>query len=387
MSKHYLFTSVSASGHLNPTLPLVRELVDRGHRVSYVTDAKRRVEVEAAGATLVPTVWGGVDAGGALTFGPEMVLGRIRHLIAETRASYPVLMERFERDRPDAVCFDISTLLGRVLAEKLAVPDITLVPVFAANEHFSLFNRMLPVVDEATREQMMAELGELATELGLAALPHPVAGPPSDRTIVFIPREFQPAGDTFDDRFRFVGPLVGQRPDRGDWQPPTQGRPLLFISLGTVFNNRPDFFQMCVAAFGDGKWQVAMATGGVDPALLGDLPANFDVRPTFPQTLVLQHADAFLSHTGMNSTMESLLYGVPLVAVPQQPEQQANAERVEELGLGRRLVTDDITATMLRTAVDDVAADRGIRTRLDEMQAIIAKAGGAVEAADLVEAR
>ncbi|MDQ1624321.1 MAG: hypothetical protein QOH19_2739 [Actinomycetota bacterium] len=57
---------------------------------------------------------------------------------------------------------------------------------------------------------------------------------------------------------------------------------------------------------------------------------------------VLRHADVFLSHAGMNSTMEALCFGVPLVTFPLRPEQEATARRVEELGLGRRLAAEGI---------------------------------------------
>jgi len=163
---------------------------------------------------------------------------------------------------------------------------------------------------------------------------------------------------------------------------------VLFISLGTAFNDRPAFFRMCLQAFGDGVWQVAMAVGDrVDPAGLGPVPGNVEVRPSFPQLAVLRHADVFVSHAGMNSTMESLYHAVPLVTVPQMPEQEANARRVEELGLGRRLAPQELTPELLRATVDEVAADEEIRANLAAMRTSIRKAGGSVAAADAIEAR
>jgi MGT family glycosyltransferase len=163
---------------------------------------------------------------------------------------------------------------------------------------------------------------------------------------------------------------------------------VLFISLGTAFNDRPDFFRMCLQAFGDGAWQVAMAVGDrVDAGALGPVPGNVEVRPYFPQLAVLRHADVFVSHAGMNSTMESLYHAVPLVTVPQMPEQEANARRVEELGLGRRLDPLQLTPERLRAAVDEVAADQRIRANLATMRTHVRRAGGSVAAADAIEAR
>lgn len=104
----------------------------------------------------------------------------------------------------------------------------------------------------------------------------------------------------------------------------------------------------------------------VDPARLGPIPANFEVRPYFPQPAVLRHAAVFLSHTGMNSTMEALLCEVPLVSYPQTPEQTVNGRRVEELGLGR-VLTGPLDPRELRRTVDEVAADPAIRANLTRM--------------------
>ena len=119
---------------------------------------------------------------------------------------------------------------------------------------------------------------------------------------------------------------------------------------------------------------------------LGAIPANVDVRAWFPQPAVLRHAAAFVSHAGMGSTMEALYYGVPLVCVPQMVEQEVNAARVAELGLGVRLDPEGLTADDLRAAVDAVTGDDAMRAALDRMREAVHKAGGAVAAADAIEA-
>jgi UDP:flavonoid glycosyltransferase YjiC (YdhE family) len=92
----------------------------------------------------------------------------------------------------------------------------------------------------------------------------------------------------------------------------------------------------------------------------------------------------FLSHAGMNSVMESLLNQVPLATYPQTAEQSTNADRVTELGLGRRL-PNDVTADLLLATVDELAADAVIRTNLAAMADHIHAAGGAPGAADALE--
>lgn len=390
MTKHLLFTSVPAHGHVNPTLALVEELVRRGHRVSYATGESFRAVVESAGATLVSTGDQMLERPQSIEFSPEMIAGLLERLVEDARSSLPALVSFAVHDPPDAVCYDMMTFIGRVLAGKLALPGISLLPSYASNEQFSLRDEFLPTPasrDHPALRQAVQRMQQFAAEQGVdepSGLLMTAA--PADLNIVFLPKQFQPAADTFDHRFRFVGPSLGARGTDQGWRPREVSAPLLFISLGTAFNNRPAFFRTCLEAFGASPWQVAMSVGEqVDPAELGTIPGNIEVRPYFPQPTVLRHATVFLTHAGMNSTMEALYFAVPMVAVPQMPEQEATARRLEELGLGRRLVTDHLTARSLREVVDEVATDQQIRDNLAGVTSIVRDAGGAVAAADAIE--
>ncbi|MCI2422440.1 glycosyl transferase [Saccharopolyspora sp. K220] len=388
---HFAFVSMPGHGHVNPTLPLVQELVRRGHRVSYATNEKFRDAVESAGATLLPMP--GEMPNRPPNMDPAELAEMMDRFIATAREGVAFLEEHLTGDRPDALCFDAMTMAGRFVAERMGLPDIALHPTYASNEQFSLRSELManastPLPPEYRQIfQRMREVHErLAADLGVKSA-NPLEGPPASLNIVFIPREFQFAGDTFDERFRFVGPSLGSRVVDPSWRRPDNAKPLLFISLGTAFNNQPEFFRNCLRAFGDGRWQVAMAVGEqVDPADLGPIPDNFEIRDYFPQPAVLQEADLFLSHTGMNSTMESLCSGVPIVGVPQQPEQEANARQVEQLGMGRRLASDGRSAEALRQAVDEVHADQQIRANVAEMSKTLRGTDGAVAAADAIEA-
>ena len=54
-------------------------------------------------------------------------------------------------------------------------------------------------------------------------------------------------------------------------------------------------------------WQVIMSVGkSIDPESLEDIPAHFTIRQSVPQLEVLEKADLFISHGGMNSTMEAM---------------------------------------------------------------------------------
>jgi MGT family glycosyltransferase len=404
---HFAFICLPAAGHVNPTLPVVAELVRRGHRVTYATSAKYAEAVESAGAAFFESGEDlaaqfprfGSSSEGARAASPRpgmlaglasgMMSGLLERLLERAREEFPALLARLATDRPDAVCYDAMTLAGKMAAMKLALPDIALLPSYATNEHFSMRELMparAPAEMLAAWEQVRRLIDEFAAEQGLSHFNF-MEGPPASLNICFIPREFQPAGDTFDTSFHFVGPSLGQRAVEETWQPGAKDRPLVFISLGTTpLNDRPDFFRMCLEAFAATPWQVAMAIGDrIGVSELGEIPDNVEVRAFFPQLDVLRRADVFLSHAGMNSTMEALYFEVPLVAFPLQPEQEANARRVEDLGLGRRLPAEALLPATIRTVVTEVSDDQEIRRKMGTMSQRVRGAGGSTAAADAIE--
>ncbi|MDF5725483.1 MAG: glycosyltransferase [Rhizonema sp. PD37] len=115
-------------------------------------------------------------------------------------------------------------------------------------------------------------------------------------------------------------------------------QPTLYISLGTIFNEWAEFFPMCFTAFKEKTWRVLKAIGNkVDSSILSKTPDNFIVALHVPQLTVLQHTTVFLTHGGMNRVMQSLYYGVPMIVIPQMPEQKMTAQRVAELNMGLNL--------------------------------------------------
>ena len=390
MPHHLAFAIMPAHGHVNPTLPLVEELTRRGHRVSYLTGEAWQGPVEAAGAEFVPVPDGMPTGGPPPNFkdGLNTVRSMLERFLEAAQESVPETLRALRADPPDVLFYDMLTWSARAAAEKAGVPAVQLCPSFASNEHFSLLTRF--VGDVTMRDPQLDDVREQYAEFGRAtgvpvSIDDVFTPRPQDLNLVFLPREFQLHSESFDERFVFLGPSLGVRPEFEQWQPPASGEPVLFVSLGTgPLNQNPEFFRTAASALGGSGWHVAMAVGDkVDVAELGEIPDNFEVRQYFPQPTVLRHATAFLSHAGMNSTMESLYNEVPMITVPQMPEQEANAERVEELGLGRRL--REITAEQLRALVDEVSADESVRARLAEIGPVVRGGGGAELGADAVE--
>jgi MGT family glycosyltransferase len=149
--------------------------------------------------------------------------------------------------------------------------------------------------------------------------------------------------------------------------------------------NQPEFYKHCFEAFGGQPWQVVLTVGkSTDTTQLGSIPANFLLSPYVPQLEILPRTRVFVTHAGTNSVMESMYYGVPMVLIPQQPEQQMHARRTVELGLGVQLDKGAVTAASLREAVERVANDPQYRARAQEMQLRMHEDGGYQRATDAI---
>lgn len=158
------------------------------------------------------------------------------------------------------------------------------------------------------------------------------------------------------------------------------------VSMGTLYNKRPEFFHACVEAFRDEPWNVLLVLGGgLAPEDLGPLPDNVRVRDFVPLADVFPHTDLVVNHGGMSTAMEAFSYGVPVLAVPVMTEPRATARRIAELGLGAQLTGAQVTAANLRETALRVLADDGTRERLRQMRARIQRAGGATAAATVIE--
>lgn len=394
----YVFLPGPAHGHVNPTLAVAQELVRRGEQVVYYLTEEFQATVEATGATFHPYqsmmnqfTMGDRQPPSRLRWNPNLLLGAmLLTIVKESQHVLPQVLERIRAEQADVILYDPMCLWARIVAQVLHVPAILLRPTFAANEHFHVMppqTESTPFMPPGMFEGMQAELAELCAFYHLPPLDMRDLFTHSEAlNVVFMPRAFQPAGETFDERFVFVGPSILPRKDAPAFPlDRLEGQPTLFISLGTAANNRPDFYTLCFHAFGQQPWHVVMAHGKrVDAAALYAVPPNFLLAAYVPQLEVLQQTSVFVTHGGMNSVMESLYFGVPMVLVPQMREQEVTAQRCAELGLGIALDQNDLTAEKLRAAVEDVRHTPTFGEHVHAMQQAVRAAGGYQRAVDAI---
>ena len=385
MSKIFFFC-IPAWGHTNPTIPVVQELVQRGHQVRYYSFSDFQEKIEGARAQFVCCD----------SFLPELnekEAAKIKKVSTtqmtitdfETTARMDDMLSKdVEKLQPDCIVADSVCFWGKLIAKKFGIPFVCSTTTFAFNRHSSQYMKNsfgemadmilgMPKVNRALKK--LRPLGyhvKSAMEI--------IQNDNDTNTIVYTSREFQPCAETFSDCYAFVGPSVK---DPG-YVPKTSSRKQIYISMGTVLNENIRFYKNCIQAFRDFDGEVVISAGiSTDLSLFKDLPENISIYPRVNQMEVLANTDVFLTHCGMNSISESLYMGVPVVMYPQTGEQRAVAKRTFEMGAGIYL-KDDSRET-IRNTVMQVLDNCAYQKAAVKMKENFRSCPGAAGAADFIE--
>lgn len=355
MSK-IVFFCIPAHGHTNPTLGVVNELVKRGHEVRYYSYSPFREKIEAAGAKFIACddydTEQKLEPKDAERVGKDLAFST-QIIVDTTLALDDMVCRDMAELQPDCIVADSMAVWGKAVALKLDIPFVSSTTTFAFNRYSArimkqsisqLFGMMISMPKINKNLKRLQDKGyPVKNILDI------IQNDNQTNTIVYTSPEFQPCSETFSDKYTFVGPSI--RPVTEDIK--KERNKLVYISMGTVMNNRLKFYKNCISALGNTEYQVIMSVGNlIDADDLGTIPENISVSNFVDQIAVLNKADVFLSHCGMNSVNESLYYRVPLVMYPQTTEQEGVAARVSQLGAGIRL--EKISQDAIRMAVESV---------------------------------
>ena len=395
-------TAMPAWGHVNPSAPLIRELVHRGIDVEFYATEQFRPLVESLGAEVraypEDTISSAVIAEATTQGGSTKVVQR---LLESTPTLLSFLQSQLREDRPDAVMFDSNALWGRMLATSLERPAISLMTTMLVGSAAIRALRARELVS-VVQESATAVPGTLRARRRLLRAVDPGLLPDSpmfptrgDLTVFPIPEWMQAPDPRRDASCHFVGPSI-EPAARTEESDPDLERilsgtdPLVVVSLGTLHAGGEDFFRSCIEAFAPLPANVLLVVGvSTDPAAFGQIPSNIIVRSVVPQLEALRQAAVFVTHGGMNSVLEALHFGVPMVVVPQQVEQLLIGQRVAERGAGcvmrHHLGRQEIPTGQLRTAVEALLHGPSYTASARSLAAMLHDGGGAEAAADHVE--
>ena len=374
---------IPAHGHTNPTLGLVRTLTEAGHQVYYFSFEMFREKIESAGATFIACDgydFEMEDKENADRVGKDKVFAT-ELLVSSTLALDEMTSRMIGEIEPDIVVSDSVAFWGKLAAMKHGIPYVSSTTTFAFNRYSAKY------MQESAWDiaKMLFAMPKINRQIRrLRDKGYPVKGildivqnDNDTNTIVYTSKYFQPCSETFSDRYHFIGPSI--RPVTRPIEKTADK--LIYISMGTVNQNR-EFYRNCIRALGQTDWQVVISMG-TNQEHYDNIPDNIRIYESVDQMAVLQAADAFITHCGMNSASEGLYFQVPLVLFPQTAEQDAVAKRVEELGAGVRLKS--ISEEDVLGALRQILEDPGYKANASKISESFRSCGGAQEARKFLE--
>lgn len=409
---HFGIVSPPVSGHINPFGALGRELIRRGHRVSliHMPDLAERARAEGLGFIGI----GYSDHPPGSLSESLAQLARLQGWAALrfTIRAVSRTTEMICRDAPgcirstgiDALLVDQTEPAGGAVAEHLGLPFVTVsnalilnreprVPPpftgwnYSDNPFARLRNRIGYYASDRVMAPVRAVLRSYREKWGLT--PH--AKPDDSFSPLAQISQLAPAFDfprrELPPSFEYVGPLRDAIPRGGGfpWHR-LDGRPLVYASLGTLQNRKHWVFRCFAEACAGLPVQLVIAHGGgLDEAAAAALPGNPVAVAYAPQREVLARARLTLTHAGLNTVLDSLTYGVPLIAVPITYEQPAIASRVRWCGAGRVLSLSSLTMERLRSTIRAVLDDPSYTANAQVVRRSIESLGGVARAAEVIE--
>lgn len=409
------FYGLPAPGHLNPMTALARRLQSRGHDVHMISLSVGEPLVRAAQLpflpvcekqftpeALIPTMQKNSRLRGIESM--EFLAGLISKVLQAVLEDLPAVLQR---EGIDAIALDEAQVGLSVLPMHLGMPFATVSNAlywdFSGNTPFHCFDWP----NEATPAGRTRNLEALKTISHIFEPARSVARAYADRVglkidwtdpfalnsklvwITQVPEAFDFKGVTWPSQFHYTGPFVdGQRSTRAGfpWEKLT-GEPLVYASMGTAQNGIESVFDAITEAVGQHRGtQLVLSTGPfIHPQSLKAVPANAIILPHVPQLEILKRASLCITHAGMNSALEALAQGVPMVAIPVTNDQPGVAARIAYTKTGTVVPIEQLSTERLSAAIGEVLRNPEYRQNAAKMKKNITETNGLEKAADLLE--
>lgn len=406
------FVCPTASGHLNPSLGLASELQSRGHEVCLAV--MRDGEAKAAAAGIRHCVVGEdefprgevakeLDKMGRLS-GFAAFRAACEFLQREHLAHIRDLPRVCEAERFDGLVIDQGSCGAATVAQAIGIPYVTIANALWFNRDFSspasssslvprrgLFNRIgcrishLPV--QLLCKMIYKPINPKRQALGLPRLTYSNWAESDLAIVCQQPDGFEWPDIALPNHLHFAGPFFrseAREADQIDWAR-FENRPLIYVSMGTAFNNIRSVFHAIASACVGFDAHVLIALGNREAQVGDGWPGAAVVVPHAPQLEVLKRATLVVTHAGLNTVLETLAHGVPMVALPVTGDQPAVAARMVRLGAGVALPVNQVREDRVRGLIRKVLTDSSFRDAAQRMQRTIAETQGRTRAAKIIE--
>jgi MGT family glycosyltransferase len=313
--------------------------------------------------------------------------------------------EQIGRSAVDVLLVDQNEPAGGSVAEFLGLPFVSVCtslplnreplippPFVAWGYSTGLLSRIRNAIGYALADRLIAPIEKVLNNYRVRWKLPAVKGPNDTfsrlATIAQMAREFDFPRRQLPASFCYTGPWFDEQLSSGVSFPWDQldERPIVYGSIGTIQDRSSDMFRTIAEACLDLDVQLVLSLGSGTGISELKLPGNPIVVNYAPQTELLSRSTLTITHCGMNTTQQSLHFGVPLVAMPLAHDQPAIAARLSRSGAGFILSPAQVTPSRLRAAVQSVLpAASSFRAGAAAMRDAIRNGGGVEAACDVAE--
>lgn len=407
---HFGLLCYQGAGHLNPLIGLSQELVSRGHHVSFFLPAELESRIRRHGLGFFPIDVSGIEAkrhraGTAVQSASEWredldaKIGRFDQEIGVYIREY---LAAISASGVDALLMGEITLAGPTVAEMLQIPYFVVSTSIPHNFGWTVPQAFLP--DRTWQEEYEARIFEVTIfsmegpvlqildryrrEGGLEPLSDIGANFPEMAHITQWPKCLDIDRSELPERFFYAGPFVDAT-SRSSVDFPwhrLNGQPLIYASLGTTRKADPEIYQRIASACTGLDVQLVITLGGRrNPQAFENISRNTIVVADAPQLELLKRAELVITHAGPNTVLETLLSGLPMLALPLALDQPAVAARLEALGVAEVMSGQHCSKDEIRAAVHRLLRQSRFKASARRIQAQLQPLRGAERAASIVE--
>lgn len=409
---HYGIICPALTGHLNPMTTLGRELQRRGHRVTVVGFLDAQPNAVAAGLDFLAIAESEYPEGKTARVFTQLAklsgLAALRYTISVFQEITTLILQNTPRaiaeSGIEALLVDQTTSTGGTVAEYLDIPFVTVCSALVINQDESVppyftpwsynlawwarwRNRAGNYLFHRIAQPAMQVIGEYRQQWNL---------PPNSRIrdlfsklaiVSQQPAEFEFPRRDLPQWVHFTGPYhdsTGRPPVNFPFEK-LNGKPLIYASMGTLQNRLEHTFRCIAEACMGLDAQLVISLGGSASRELSGFPGEPLIVEYAPQLELLQLASLTITHAGLNTTLESLSNGVPIVAIPIANDQPGVAARIAWTGVGEFLPLSGLSVPKLRAAIKRVLTQDSYKQNALRLQQAIQTAGGVSRAADIIE--
>jgi zeaxanthin glucosyltransferase len=399
-------------GHLNPLSALGRELQNRGHQVTVLQVSDLESKIRSEGLGFCPI--------GQATYQPGSLAASFKQLTQYSEIAALRYSVEFCRHITEIICQDAPTAIqtigieallvdqlepeGQSVAQFLELPFVCIssgqtihrqsdVPPFFTSWSYSnagwarLRNAVAYQILDRSCQPILRVINHYRQLWDLPPYHKIYESIAKLAHISQQPATFEFPLSNLPNHFHYTGPFRNPSPQSVSFPfDQITGQPLIYASLGSVQNTKQEIFRCIAAACQELDVQLVITHGGgMDAAAVRSLPGSPLVVDYAPQLNVLAKASLTITHGGMNTVLDSLSCGVPLVAIPITFEQPGTGARIRWTGTGEVLPLSRLNISSLRSTIQRVLAEETYSQNAQQFQQQIQQAGGVNRAANIVE--